>query len=88
MFSDVPDKSVTFTITLPPLFNFEFRGVGAHKNFSNWMGWDQVFQHGSVTLGNPTTYATDKEAITALCPQAASGMLYGSQKSGEFHLAG
>ena len=35
MFSEVPDKSVAFTINLPPLFNFKFKGAGAHKNFSD-----------------------------------------------------
>ena len=37
LFSDVEDKSVTFHIELPKLLNFEFRGEGPHKNFSNWM---------------------------------------------------
>ena len=41
------------------------------------MSWDKVFQHGSVTLGNPkgTSRTTDMEAIIALCQQAAIGML-------------
>ena len=41
------------------------------------MTWEKVFQLGSVTLRNKkgTSNATDMEAIIALCPQAASGML-------------
>ena len=67
-----------FHITLPKLLNFEFRGEGPHKNFSNWMSWEKVFQHGSVALRNSkgTSNATDMEAIIALCLQAASGMLF------------
>ena len=78
LFADVEDKLVTFHITLPKLLNFEFRGEGPHKNFSNWMNWEKVFQLGSVALRNSkgTANATDMEAIVALCPQAASGMLF------------
>ena len=57
--------------------NFEFNGEGPHKNFSRWMDWDQLFQHGSVKLKNKkgSVCASDKEAIVAICPQAAIGMM-------------
>ena len=78
LFSDVEDKSVMFHIELPKLLNFDFRGEGPHKNFSNWMGWEKVFQQGSVVMRNSkgNVNATDKEAIIALCPQVSSGMLF------------
>ena len=35
LFSNVEDKSVAFTITLPSLLYFELRGEGPHRNVSN-----------------------------------------------------
>ena len=67
MYSEVPDMLVTLTISLFPLFTFEFRGgvqkpipikkniisgEGNNRNFSNWMDWDQVLELCSVTLRN------------------------------------
>ena len=56
---------MTFTISLSPLFNFEFRGEGNNRN---WMDRNQVFELGSITLGNSSesVNAQDKEAIVAL----------------------
>ena len=77
LYANVEDQSLKFNIVLPPLMNFEFNAEGPHKNFSKWMDWDQLFQHGSVILKNKkgSVCASDKEAILAICPQAASGMM-------------
>ena len=77
LYANVEDQSLKFNLVLPSLMNFEFNGEGPHKNYSRWMDWDQLFQHGSVTLKNKkgSVCASDKEAIVAICPQAAIGMM-------------
>ena len=78
MFSNVDDDSVSFHIKLPKLLLFEFRATGQHRNFSQWMSWDKVFAHGSITFRNKKgdIHSTDKEAIIAHCQAAASGLLF------------
>ena len=69
--------SVSFHIKLPKLLLFEFRATGLHRNFSQWMSWEKVFTHGSITFRNKKgdIHSTDKETIIAHCPAAASGLL-------------
>ena len=77
LYANVEDQSLKFNLVLPSLMNFEFNGEGPHKNFSKWMDWDQLFLHGSVTLKNKkgSVCASDKDAIVAICPQAAIGIM-------------
>ena len=76
--SGVEDDSVSFYIKLPKLLMFEFRATGQHRNFSQWLSWEKIFIHGSVTLRNKKgdINSTDKEAIITNCPAAASGLLF------------
>ena len=76
--SGVEDDSVSFYIKLPKLLIFEFRATGQHRNFSQWLSWEKIFIHGSVTLRNKKgdINSPDKEAIIANCPAAASGLLF------------
>ena len=78
IFSGVEDSSVSFQVKLPSLMMFKFPSTGQHRNFSQWLSWETVFNHGSIHLRNKKgdIHAKDKEAILAHCPSASSGMLF------------
>ena len=78
IFSNVEDNSVSFQVNLPNLLMFKFPSTGQNRNFSQWLSWDQVFNHGSIRLRNKKgdVDAKDREAILAHCPSASAGMLF------------
>jgi len=61
----VEDDSVSFYIKLAKFLMFELRATGQHRNISQWLSWEKVFVHGSITLRNKKgdINSTDKKAI-------------------------